>query len=64
VKRLKAFFANIQPQRFERRKIFWRGDRIEWLLAAGQHEWLAQEIREGRVLWPSTRLSSREGDMD
>jgi glutathione S-transferase len=64
VKRLKAFFANIQAQRFERRKIFWRGDRIEWLLAAGQHEWLAQEIREGRVLWPSTRLSSREGEAD
>ncbi|MGQ0835998.1 MAG: glutathione S-transferase family protein [Gammaproteobacteria bacterium] len=57
VKRLKAFFANIQAQRFERRKIFWRGDRIEWLLAAGLHEWFAQEIREGRVLWPPTRLA-------
>lgn len=56
VKRLKAFFANVQVQRFERRKIFWRGDRIEWLLAAGMHEWFAQEIREGRVLWPSTRI--------
>jgi glutathione S-transferase len=56
VKRLKAFFANIQAQRFERRKIFWRGDRIEWLLAAGLHEWLAQEIREDRVLWPPTRV--------
>ncbi|HEU5133717.1 MAG TPA: glutathione S-transferase family protein [Steroidobacteraceae bacterium] len=62
VKRLKAFFANIQAQSFERRKIFWRGDRVEWLLASGQHEWLAQEIREGRVLWPSTRLSPREDD--
>ncbi len=58
VKRLKAFFANIQVQRFERRKIFWRGDRIEWLLAAGLHEWFAQEIREGRVLWPSTHLKA------
>ncbi len=57
VKRLKAFFANIQAQRFERRKIFWRGDRIEWVLAAGLHEWFAQEIREGRVLWPSTQVA-------
>lgn len=64
VKRLKVFFANIQAQRFERRKIFWRGDRVEWLLAAGQHEWLAQEIPEGRVQWPSTRLSPREDDAD
>lgn len=64
VKRLKAFFANIQAQRFERRKIFWRGDRVEWLLAAGQHEWLAQEIREGRVLWPSTQLSPAEAESE
>ncbi len=56
VKRLKAFFANIQAQRFERRKIFWRGDRIEWLLAAGLHEWLAREISVGWVLWPPTQV--------
>lgn len=36
----------------ERRKIFWRGDRIEWLLANGFHDWLAGEIKEGRVIWP------------
>lgn len=37
---------------FEREKIFWRGDRIEWLLARGFHEWFFKEIREDRVLWP------------
>jgi glutathione S-transferase len=37
---------------FERRKIFWRGDRIEWLLARGFHEWFFEEIKAGRVLWP------------
>jgi glutathione S-transferase len=36
----------------ERRKIFWRGDRIEWLLARGFHDWLYGEIKENRVLWP------------
>jgi len=36
----------------ERRKIFWRGERIEWVLASGFHEWFAKEIREGRVIWP------------
>jgi glutathione S-transferase len=56
VKRLKTFFATLETRRFERRKIFWRGDRIEWLLAAGLHEWFFQEIREGRVLWPDTKL--------
>jgi glutathione S-transferase len=37
---------------FERAKIFWRGDRIEWLLARGFHDWFFKEIREDRVLWP------------
>ena len=37
---------------FERTKIFWRGDRVEWLLARGFHEWFFGEIKAGRVLWP------------
>ena len=36
----------------ERVKIFWRGDRLEWILARGYHRWLVREIEEGRVLWP------------
>lgn len=36
----------------ERDKIFWRGDRIEWILARGYHDWFVKEIVEGRVLWP------------
>lgn len=37
---------------FERTRIFWRGDRIEWLLARGFHEWFFKEVEAGRVLWP------------
>jgi glutathione S-transferase len=37
---------------FEREKIFWRGDRIEWMLARGFHKWFVNEIESGRVLWP------------
>jgi glutathione S-transferase len=37
---------------FEREKIFWRGDRIEWLLARGYHDWFMGEIKADRVLWP------------
>lgn len=36
----------------ERRKIFWRGDRIEWVLARGYHDWFAREIAAHRVIWP------------
>lgn len=33
-------------------QIVWRGDRIEWLLAHGFHEWFFDEIRRGHVAWP------------
>lgn len=36
----------------ERRKIFWRGDRIEWMLSRGHHRWFMNEIESDRVLWP------------
>lgn len=40
----------------ERRRIFWRGDRIEWMLAHGFHDWFFKEIREDRVLWPGPAI--------
>ncbi|MGQ0699983.1 MAG: glutathione S-transferase family protein [Panacagrimonas sp.] len=36
----------------ERHRIFWRGERIEWVLARGHHAWFVREIEQGRVLWP------------
>ena len=36
---------NIVDSDIERDKIFWRGDRIEWMLARGFHEWFVEEIR-------------------
>jgi glutathione S-transferase len=33
-------------------RIVWRGDRIEWMLARGFHDWLCKQIRQGRVAWP------------
>ena len=36
----------------ERTRLFWRGDRIEWLLARGFHDWFFAEITAGRTLWP------------
>lgn len=32
--------------------IVWRGDRLEWMLAHGFHDWLVEEIRAGRAAWP------------
>jgi glutathione S-transferase len=33
-------------------KIVWRGDRLEWMLARGYHQWLLGEIERGSVAWP------------
>ncbi len=50
--RARAYVADIASHNLERRKIFWRGDRIEWLLAQGYHDWFMAEIAAGRVNWP------------
>ncbi len=56
IERLKLFFQGADLQDGERQKIFWRGDRIEWMLARGYHDWFLREIREDRVLWPGLAL--------
>ena len=52
-KRTARFFSEvIQSGLHERRRIGWRGDRIEWLLARGFHEWFIDEIRAERAFFP------------
>lgn len=58
--RLRAWLKTLHGNDgFERDRIFWRGDRIEWLLANGFHRWFLQEIEQGRVLWPGTAAAPR-----
>lgn len=55
LERLRAWLKALEGNAgFERDRIFWRGDRIEWLLANGFHRWFFREIEKGRVLWPRT----------
>lgn len=56
MQRARAFMARIREIDVERRRIFWRGDRIEWMLAHGFHDWFMREIAEDRVLWPGPAL--------
>ena len=56
LKRARGYVANIGAHGVERNKIFWRGDRIEWILARGFHDWFLNEIRERRVIWPGPAL--------
>lgn len=50
--RLRAWMKSANDPGYEKDRIFWRGERIEWLLASGFHEWFFEEIRQGRVIWP------------
>ncbi len=59
--RTRDYIKTVEDQDIERVKIFWRGDRIEWLLAHGFHDWFMTEIQEGRVTWPGLGLPPQQG---
>lgn len=48
LQRARDYVVNIKDRDFEKRRIFWRGGRIEWMLARGFHTWFFNEIKEGR----------------
>jgi hypothetical protein len=51
-RRTRNFLQTMSTDTHETTKIAWRGDRIEWILARGYHDWFLAEIRCGRVIWP------------
>jgi hypothetical protein len=51
-KRTAAFLRTLSSSTHERRRLFWSGDRLEWLISRGFHEWLAGEIQSDRVAFP------------
>jgi glutathione S-transferase len=60
LERLKSYLASgLEGIDVERVKIFWRGDRLEWILARGYHRWLMREIEEQRVVWPGLAIPNR-----
>jgi len=56
VKRARDYVVAMKDRDIEKRRIFWRGDRIEWMLARGFHGWFFNEIKEDRVAWPGPAL--------
>jgi glutathione S-transferase len=55
-RRARDYVAGLKQTDVERRRIFWRGDRIEWMLTRGFHDWFFRGIKEERVLWPGPAL--------
>lgn len=56
LRRARDYVADMKSKDVERTRIFWRGDRIEWMLARGFHDWFFKEVEEDRVLWPGPSL--------
>jgi glutathione S-transferase len=50
--RTTSFLKDMKHLAHERRRLFWSGDRIEWLMARGFHEWLVGEITAKRATFP------------
>jgi glutathione S-transferase len=50
--RIRRWLASMTESGFKSQRIVWRGDRIEWLVSRGFHEWFFGEIAAGRVGWP------------
>jgi glutathione S-transferase len=51
-RRTAALLKTLSSSTHERQRLFWSGDRIEWLFARGFHNWFANEISSGRVALP------------
>ena len=52
MERVRAYMPKREELGLEMNKIAWRGDRIEWVLSRGFHDWLLGGIRADRVIWP------------
>lgn len=56
LRRTRDFLTNLDRTTIETEKIFWRGERIEWLLAHGFEDWFFGEVRSGRAIFPNQKL--------
>jgi glutathione S-transferase len=53
-RRTAEFLKQLGSADHERQRLFWSGDRLEWLLSRGFHQWFATEIAHDRVAFPGT----------
>lgn len=56
LKRVRAWLKASNDPGYEKARVFWRGERIEWILAAGFHQWFFNEIEQGRVIMPGSGI--------
>ena len=47
----RAWWANRENQTVDTKRINWGTFRLEWLVANGQADWFAEQVRQDKVLW-------------
>jgi hypothetical protein len=47
-----AFLKDLKHLTHERKRLFWSGDRLEWLISRGFERWFIGEIDAGRATLP------------
>jgi glutathione S-transferase len=50
--RTAAFLKSLSTSDHELKRIFWSGERMEWLFSRGFHSWFANEVATDRVAFP------------
>ena len=45
------WWANRDKQTADTKRVNWGTFRLEWLLANGQTDWFAEQVRQDKVLW-------------
>ncbi len=48
---VREWWANRGTKDVETQRVNWGTHRLEWLLANGQADWFADQVRQGKVLW-------------
>jgi hypothetical protein len=51
-RRTGAFLKDLKHLTHERKRLFWSGDRLEWLISRGFERWFIGEIEAGRATFP------------
>ena len=48
---VRAWWANADGHNVDTKRVNWGTFRLEWLLANGQADWFADQVKQGKVLW-------------
>jgi glutathione S-transferase len=61
-RRTAALLKDLSDNDHELTRLFWSGDRLEWLMSRGFHRWLVAEIEAGRAAFPDYGADAKRAE--